>query len=54
MLLETYWNQIISFGSGGGDGSAALDGAVMTGTACLVALILAMAICRPKVSETTF
>ena len=42
---------IISFGSGGGD-AVALDGAVMTGTACLVALILAMAICRPKVSET--
>ena len=41
----------ISFGSGGGD-AVALDGAVMTGTACLVALILAMAICRPKVSET--
>lgn len=30
----------------------ALDGAVMTGTACVVALILAIAICRPKVSET--
>lgn len=32
--------------------SKALDGAVMTGTACVVALILAFAICKPKVSET--
>lgn len=30
----------------------ALDGAVMTGTACVVALILAIVICKPKVSET--
>lgn len=30
----------------------ALDGAVMTGTACLVALVLAFVICKPKVSET--
>ncbi|MCX4268612.1 MAG: DUF979 domain-containing protein [Lachnospiraceae bacterium] len=29
-----------------------LNGAIMTGTACVVALILAFAICRPKVSET--
>lgn len=29
-----------------------LDGAVMTGTACLVSLILAIAICKPKVKET--
>ncbi|MFR7592809.1 MAG: DUF979 domain-containing protein [Longibaculum sp.] len=32
--------------------SKALDGAVMTGTACVVALILAIVICKPKVSET--
>ena len=32
--------------------SKALDGAVMTGTACVVALILAFVICKPKVSET--
>lgn len=32
--------------------STALDGAVMTGTACVVALILAIVICKPKVSET--
>ncbi|WP_050635461.1 DUF979 domain-containing protein [Candidatus Stoquefichus sp. SB1] len=30
----------------------ALDGAVMTGTACVVALLLAFIICKPKVSET--
>lgn len=30
----------------------ALDGAVMTGTACLVTLVLAFVICKPKVSET--
>lgn len=29
-----------------------LNGAIMTGTACIVALILAFAICKPKVSET--
>ncbi len=29
-----------------------LDGAVMTGTACLVALFLAIIICKPKVKET--
>ena len=32
--------------------STALDGAVMTGTACVVALILAIVICKPKVQET--
>lgn len=30
----------------------ALNGAIMTGTACIVALVLAFAICKPKVSET--
>ncbi len=30
----------------------ALNGAIMTGVACLIALILAFAICRPKLSET--
>lgn len=29
-----------------------LNGAIMTGTACIVALVLAFAICKPKVSET--
>ena len=33
------------------DGNS-LNGAVMVGVACLVALILAIAICRPKVNET--
>lgn len=32
--------------------STALNGAVMTGTACVVALILAIIICKPKMSET--
>lgn len=32
--------------------SKSLDGAVMTGTACLVALLLAIFVCKPKVSET--
>lgn len=32
--------------------STALNGAIMTGVACVVALILAFAICKPKVSET--
>lgn len=30
----------------------ALNGAIMTGVACVIALVLAMAICKPKVSET--
>ncbi|MDO4943083.1 MAG: DUF979 domain-containing protein [Lachnospiraceae bacterium] len=30
----------------------ALNGAIMTGVACVIALILAFAICKPKVSET--
>lgn len=30
----------------------ALNGAIMTGVACLVALVLAFIICKPKVSET--
>lgn len=30
----------------------ALNGAIMTGVACVIALILAFAICRPKISET--
>lgn len=30
----------------------ALNGAIMTGVACVVALVLAIAICKPKVSET--
>ncbi|WP_028042270.1 DUF979 domain-containing protein [Candidatus Stoquefichus massiliensis] len=42
---------LFSFG-GTGDKIVALDGAVMTGTACLVALILAIVICKPRVSET--
>lgn len=32
--------------------SAALDGAVMVGIACLVSFVLAVIICRPKVNET--
>lgn len=32
--------------------SQSLDGAVMTGTACLVALVLAIVICKPRVDET--
>lgn len=30
----------------------ALNGAIMTGVACVIALILAFAICKPKISET--
>lgn len=30
----------------------ALNGAIMTGVACIIALVLAFAICKPKVSET--
>lgn len=30
----------------------ALNGAIMTGVACIIALILALVICKPKVSET--
>ena len=30
----------------------ALNGAIMTGVACIIALILAFAICKPKISET--
>lgn len=36
----------------GVESSKSLDGAVMTGTACLVALLFAILICKPKVSET--
>lgn len=43
--------QLISFGKTS-DKIVALDGAVMTGTACVVALLLAFVICKPKVSET--
>lgn len=32
--------------------ATALNGAIMTGIACVVALILAFAICKPKISET--
>lgn len=42
---------IVSFGKNGGD-VVSLDGAVMTGMACVVAFILAIVICKPKVSET--
>ena len=43
--------QLFSFGSSSGDPTA-LDGAVMTGVACLVAFALALIICKPKLSET--
>ena len=43
--------QLFSFGSSSGDPTA-LDGAVMTGIACLVAFVLAIIICKPKLSET--
>ncbi len=43
--------ELFSFGSSSGNPTA-LNGAVMTGVACVVALVLAMVICKPKVSET--
>lgn len=36
----------------GGITSTSLNGAIMTGVACVVALVLAFLICKPKVSET--
>ena len=43
--------QLFSFGSSSGNPTA-LDGAVMTGIACLVAFVLAIIICKPKLPET--
>lgn len=44
---------ILSFVKYDVDGkSTALNGAIMTGVACIIALILAFIICKPKVSET--
>ena len=50
-LSNFFTLQLFSFGSSAGNPTA-LDGAVMTGIACLVALVLAMIICKPKLSET--
>lgn len=44
--------KLVSFNSDVKIDLTALNGAVMTGMACLVALLLAIIICRPKVSET--
>ena len=44
--------KLISFSSDVEINMTALNGAVMTGVACLVALLLAIIICRPKMSET--
>lgn len=44
--------KLISFDSDVNIDMTALNGAVMTGIACLVALLLALIICRPKISET--
>ena len=50
-LSDFFTIKLFSFGSSSG-AVTALDGAVMTGLACVVALILAIAICKPKLSET--
>lgn len=44
--------KLISFNSNVKIDLTALNGAVMTGLACVVALLLAVIICKPKVSET--
>lgn len=44
--------KLISFSSNGDVGLTALNGAVMTGIGCLLAFLLALIICKPKVSET--
>lgn len=44
--------KLFSFDSGIELDLTALNGAVMTGVACLVALLLAIIICKPKMSET--
>ncbi|WP_294580621.1 DUF979 domain-containing protein [uncultured Thomasclavelia sp.] len=50
-LSSFFTIKLFSFGSSAGDPTA-LDGAVMTGVACIVALVLAIVICKPKLSET--
>lgn len=44
--------KLFSFNSNVNIDLTALNGAVMTGLACLVALLLAVIICKPKVSQT--
>lgn len=44
--------KLFSFNSNVNIDLTALNGAVMTGLACLVALLLAIIICKPKVSQT--
>ena len=44
--------KLISFNSNVKIDLTALNGAVMTGLACVVAILLAVIICKPKVSET--
>lgn len=51
-VFRTIQIKLISFTSNSTINMTALNGAVMTGLACLVALLLGIIICRPKMSET--
>lgn len=51
-VFRTIQIKLISFTSNSTINMTALNGAVMTGLACLVALLLGIIICKPKMSET--
>lgn len=51
-VFKTVVIKLLSFNSDVKIDLTALNGAAMTGTACLVAFLLAVIICKPKVSET--
>lgn len=51
-VFRTIQIKLIGFTSNTTINMTALNGAVMTGLACLVALLLGIIICRPKMSET--